>query len=129
MIEGKCKPGGCASIGCEGGFYCFNADGTPKPDLTPAQQEQLRGALATFCADEKRDEVLLREPVTLDDVMREVKALREDVRRLAKQVPTPGLPIGWDMNKCGKCGIVLNGVMGYVCTQQGCPTGLGGFCS
>jgi hypothetical protein len=25
-----CKPGGCSSIGCEGGFYCFNEDGTPK---------------------------------------------------------------------------------------------------
>jgi hypothetical protein len=85
MIEGKCKPGGCASIGCEGGFYCFNADGTPKPDLTPAQQEQLRGALATFCAGENRDEVLLREPVTLEDVMREVKALRDEVRAMRNQ--------------------------------------------
>lgn len=28
--ESKCKPGGCSSIGCEGGFYCFNADGTRK---------------------------------------------------------------------------------------------------
>jgi hypothetical protein len=30
MTESKCKPGGCSSIGCEGGHYCFNADGTPK---------------------------------------------------------------------------------------------------
>jgi hypothetical protein len=28
--EKKCKPGGCSSIGCEGGHYCFNADGTQK---------------------------------------------------------------------------------------------------
>ncbi|SAL01626.1 hypothetical protein AWB80_08169 [Caballeronia pedi] len=46
----QCKPGGCSSIGCEGGFYCFNADGTPKPDITPEQQEQIRAALAPYCA-------------------------------------------------------------------------------
>jgi hypothetical protein len=72
-------------------------------------------------------EVLMKPATTLDDVLREVKALREEVRRLERQVPVPGLPIGWDVNKCGKCGIVLNGVMGYVCSAQGCPTGLGAF--
>lgn len=45
-----CKPGGCASIGCEGGFYCFNADGTPKPGMTPEQQEKLRAALTKVFA-------------------------------------------------------------------------------
>jgi hypothetical protein len=45
----RCKPGGCSAIGCEGGFYCFNADGTPKPDITPEQQEQIRAALAPYC--------------------------------------------------------------------------------
>jgi hypothetical protein len=49
MTKSTCKPGGCSAIGCEGGFYCFNADGTPKPDPTPEQQEQLRAALAPYC--------------------------------------------------------------------------------
>jgi hypothetical protein len=26
----KCKLGGCSAIGCEGGHYCFDQDGTPK---------------------------------------------------------------------------------------------------
>ena len=31
---------------------------------------------------------------------------------------------------CGKCGLKLEGVMGYVCSQPQCPTGLGGvWCS
>lgn len=30
MSDSKCKPGGCSSIGCEGGHYCFNVDGSPK---------------------------------------------------------------------------------------------------
>jgi hypothetical protein len=29
-----CKPGGCAAIGCDGGYYCFDADGTPKAALS-----------------------------------------------------------------------------------------------
>lgn len=30
MNSEKCKPGGCASFGCDGGHYCFAADGTPR---------------------------------------------------------------------------------------------------
>jgi hypothetical protein len=45
MTEGKCKPGGCSSIGCEGGHYCFNEDGTPKV-VTEEKKEELRQALA-----------------------------------------------------------------------------------
>lgn len=32
-----CKFGGCGAIGCEGGHYCFNADGTRKPTPTSAE--------------------------------------------------------------------------------------------
>jgi hypothetical protein len=33
-------------------------------------------------------------------------------------------------NSCSKCGLRLEGVMGYVCSQPMCPTGLGGvWCS
>ncbi len=28
-------------------------------------------------------------------------------------------------NKCAKCGLLLEGAMGYVCIQTDCPTGLG----
>lgn len=28
-------------------------------------------------------------------------------------------------NKCSKCGLVLEGSMGYVCIQNDCPAGLG----
>jgi hypothetical protein len=51
--KSTCKPGGCASIGCEGGFYCFNADGTPKPGMTLEQQEKLRAALTKVFAPTK----------------------------------------------------------------------------
>ena len=30
------------------------------------------------------------------------------------------------ISKCGKCGLELSQVMGYVCSQPNCPTGLGG---
>ena len=29
------------------------------------------------------------------------------------------------VNQCSKCGLKLEGVMGYCCPQPGCPTGLG----
>lgn len=42
----------------------------------------------------------------------------------------PSVPI-WPHNaasgrKCTKCGIKLEGVMGYYCPQKDCPCGLGG---
>lgn len=49
-------------------------------------------------------------------------------------VPTP--PFTWPLvpsvstnpNTCGKCGLKLEPVMGYVCPQgSNCPCGLGGF--
>lgn len=56
------------------------------------------------------------------------------------EVPTPAMPYGpggWPTrpvypaqapNTCGKCGLKMEGAMGYVCPQGGsCPTGLGGF--
>lgn len=30
VLAVRCKPGGCSEIGCEGGHYCFNPDGTPR---------------------------------------------------------------------------------------------------
>ena len=35
-----------------------------------------------------------------------------------------------DWNTCSKCGLKMQGAMGYVCPQPQCPTGLGGaWCS
>lgn len=38
--------------------------------------------------------------------------------------PAPATP-GWFGN-CPKCGLKLDSVMGYVCNNTPCPTGLGG---
>lgn len=48
------------------------------------------------------------------------------------EVPTPMIPWNpsqsYGPNQCGKCGLKMEGVMGYVCPKGGnCPTGLGGF--
>lgn len=38
----------------------------------------------------------------------------------------PSTPYGPIAKNCAKCGLKMEGVMGYVCTQPQCPTGLGG---
>lgn len=38
----------------------------------------------------------------------------------------PTVPKNPEYNLCPKCGLKLEGVMGYVCPQAQCPTGLGG---
>lgn len=44
-------------------------------------------------------------------------------------LPDP-LPVTTWTKNCSKCGIKLDTVMGYVCSQPQCPTGLGGaWCS
>lgn len=35
-------------------------------------------------------------------------------------------PFGQNKPSCGECGLVLERVMGYVCSRVPCPTGLGG---
>lgn len=37
----------------------------------------------------------------------------------------------WDLpvNQCPKCGMIITGIMGYVCSTPNCPTGFGSpFC-
>ena len=42
----------------------------------------------------------------------------------------PSTPYGPISNNCPKCGLKLDAVMGYVCSNPQCPTGLGGaWCS
>lgn len=38
---------------------------------------------------------------------------------------TPHQPFQWPTNQCTRCGLQLDKVMGYVCPQPNCPTGLG----
>jgi len=46
--------------------------------------------------------------------------------------PMPSIPMSplpepyWNTKQCPKCGIKLDGPMGYVCPNNPCPTGLGG---
>lgn len=44
-MKDTCKPGGCSSLGCDGGHYCFRADGTPIPGPSPEELQKLREAL------------------------------------------------------------------------------------
>lgn len=40
--------------------------------------------------------------------------------------PSAPLPMPTALNdRCPRCGITLSGVMGYVCSDPSCPTGLG----
>lgn len=64
----------------------------------------------------------------------EIKRLRREVNRLTpKKIQPPTTPITpWPSaplqapSSCPKCGLVMSGSMGYVCSVPQCPTGLGG---
>jgi hypothetical protein len=50
----------------------------------------------------------------------------------AVSAPLPNIPVTplATFTKCSKCGLNLETVMGYVCNNYPCPTGLGGaWCS
>lgn len=50
----------------------------------------------------------------------------ESTPHIGSPMPSyPTTPPEWT-NKCSKCGLELNQVMGYVCNNYPCPTGLGG---
>lgn len=72
----------------------------------------------------------------LNEIMKDFEQLQERLKKyLEKQgvhpyddpwkpiSPTPIEPVR--NNSCPKCGIELHKVMGYVCGQPDCPTGLG----
>ena len=79
----------------------------------------------------------------------EIRGILDDLRKLQERVdkylnkqgiqdpidPLPIFPQPWvpqtpieqiPNSRCPKCNLELSPVMGYVCTQQDCPTGLGG---
>ena len=70
-----------------------------------------------------------------EKVLEEIKSLRDRLDRLENR-PTPGtipplvpgtvptIPIKFE-SKCSKCGLVMDGPMGYCCPHRDCPTGMG----
>lgn len=82
---------------------------------------------------------LVRETRRMAELVTEMSARLEhnaQVRvHVNGEIPTP--PITWPYpatqsipNACSKCGLKMEGVMGYVCPNGGdCPTGLGGSVS
>lgn len=79
-----------------------------------------------------------RLEVKFDELLRRIKRIEERLDAMShppQPMPVPETnpftpytpPISpWDMRTCTKCGLKLEGTMGYVCTQPRCPTGLGG---
>jgi hypothetical protein len=43
-LAAGCKPGGCSALGCEGGIYCWNTDGTAKVAPSTPILDFMRGA-------------------------------------------------------------------------------------
>lgn len=77
----------------------------------------------------------------LERMAQTVKVLEERIARMERNqsvqqpygpITYPTIPVPsveWS-NHCPKCGLKLDTVMGYVCSQPKCPTGLGGaWCS
>ncbi len=71
----------------------------------------------------------------LEELTKQVQRLSDRVSRIEGTFPQgpfgpsfPYQPVApvVDYGQCSKCGIKLDQVMGYVCSQVFCPTGLGG---
>jgi hypothetical protein len=62
-----------------------------------------------------------------EDISRIVRAVNHDTNYIPPVFPFLSDPNNFKIpSSCAKCGIKFDGVMGYVCSQPGCPTGLGG---
>jgi hypothetical protein len=53
------------------------------------------------------------------------KAAREIADQLTDWLKKNELDVWTKPQSCSKCGLKLDGVLGYCCPQAGCPTGLG----
>ena len=74
-----------------------------------------------------------------EKVLEEINNLRDRLERLENKpdwstpmgpIPTWGVPTPFpnisDWNpKCSKCGLIMNGPMGYCCPHKDCPCGMG----
>lgn len=63
----------------------------------------------------------------LDALEKKVASLEERVRNAEKFVPGGywNVPQWAVPTACSKCGLKIEGTMGYVCNRNDCPTGLG----
>ena len=71
----------------------------------------------------------MTEPITFFDVLRRL----EEIERALGIKPTPTPPllppqVPLTTATCSRCGLKLDGVMGYVCPQIDCPTFLNARC-
>lgn len=65
----------------------------------------------------------------LQDIQHRLRMLEEavlEIRNLLRVQPiSPVQPVKNNANRCTKCGIQLDTIMGYVCYNYPCPTGMG----
>jgi len=65
----------------------------------------------------------------IEDIKHRLTKLEEavlEIRNTLKTQPiTPVQPVKNSINRCTKCGIQLDTIMGYVCYNSPCPTGIG----
>ncbi|QJA42956.1 hypothetical protein [Phaeobacter phage MD18] len=72
----------------------------------------------------------------LEKILEELRDIRKEVAEASATPPAPSIPAyspvapynapsELPLPKCAKCGISLSSVMGYACSDQHCPTGLG----
>ncbi len=59
----------------------------------------------------------------VDELERRVRELEDNVGTPNPLAPIPQYPINppIPVNSCGVCGLVFDGVMGYVCSNLNCP--------
>lgn len=79
----------------------------------------------------------MRNPLTFEErVLNELKNLRERIEKIEQgqlfnqpfgPITRPSMPIVTHPPKitCSKCGLVMDGPMGYCCSHRDCPCGMG----
>jgi len=65
----------------------------------------------------------------LEEIKKRIRLLEEAIMEikntLSIQPVAPVQPVKNSINRCTKCGIQLDTIIGYVCYNNPCPTGLG----
>jgi len=65
----------------------------------------------------------------LEEIKQRLKLLEKTIMEikntLSVQPVAPLQPVKNSINRCTKCGIQLDTIMGYVCYNSPCPTGMG----
>ena len=65
----------------------------------------------------------------LQDIQHRLRMLEEAILEIRNTLRTqpivPVQPVKNNTNRCTKCGIQLDTIMGYVCYNTPCPTGMG----